>query len=232
MSQPCCWNCMNAAFMLYEQADRGRGEAGPGSPEPARTHQHHKPRNRETPKRTGSGVSLRSHALRNAQSAKRAFQPDRPGRSRSVEAQAEGVPRRIEEHPEGRTGLVLVLGGTEIEYRRLSGIEVVDDHVQVHLLRHLLARPSWRGIALHLLEGDALTVVRPDVSPVGGNLDLPVQQRAVERRESARIGTVDDDAGEACDSHAGTVQASTDIFGPRSVRYRPENRPPRLSRVQ
>jgi len=25
----------------------------PGSPEPARTHQHHKPRNRETPERTG-----------------------------------------------------------------------------------------------------------------------------------------------------------------------------------
>src|SRR5215468_2911188 len=50
LSQPCRWNCMNAAFMLYEQADRGRGRAGPGSPEPARTHQHHKPRNPETAK--------------------------------------------------------------------------------------------------------------------------------------------------------------------------------------
>jgi len=30
MSQPCRWNCMNAAFMLYEQAGRGRGRAGPG----------------------------------------------------------------------------------------------------------------------------------------------------------------------------------------------------------
>src|SRR5215470_12171696 len=59
MSQPCRWNCMNAAFMLYEQAGRGRGRAGPGSPEPARTHQHHKPRNRETPGRTGCPVSLR-----------------------------------------------------------------------------------------------------------------------------------------------------------------------------
>src|SRR5262244_2999400 len=54
MSQPCCWNSMNAAFMQYEQADRGPGEAGPGSPG---ARQHHKPRNRETPKRTGSGVS-------------------------------------------------------------------------------------------------------------------------------------------------------------------------------
>jgi len=41
---------MNAAFMLYEQAGRGRGRAGPGSPEPARTHRHHKPRNPETAK--------------------------------------------------------------------------------------------------------------------------------------------------------------------------------------
>ena len=107
---------------------------------------------------------------------------------------------------------MLVLGGAEIEHRRLSGIEVVDDDVEMHLLRRLLTRPSWRGIALHLLEGDALTVVRADVSPVGGDLDLPVQHRAVKRRESAGIGTVDDDAGEACDSHSGTVQASADIF--------------------
>src|SRR5215813_12669794 len=28
LSQPCRWNCMNAAFMLYEQAGRGRG-SGP-----------------------------------------------------------------------------------------------------------------------------------------------------------------------------------------------------------
>ena len=121
------------------------------------------------------------------------------------------MPGRIEEDPEGRAGLVLVLGGAEIEHSRLSGIEVVDDHIEMHLLRHLLIRPLWRGITLHLLEGDALTVIRADVSPVRGNLDLPVQHRAVERRESAGIGTVDDDAGEACDSHSGTVQASADI---------------------
>ena len=39
---------MNAAFMQYEQAGRDRGRAGPGSPEPARTHQHHKLPNPET----------------------------------------------------------------------------------------------------------------------------------------------------------------------------------------
>ena len=87
--------------------------------------------------------------------------------SESVGAQAEGVSRRIEEHPEGCTGLVLVPGRAEIEHRRLSGIEVVDDHVEMHLLRHLLSRPSWRDIPHHLLEGDALTVVRAHLSPAG-----------------------------------------------------------------
>src|SRR4030095_9400157 len=39
--------------------------------------------------------------------------------------------------------------------------------------------------------------------PVRRDVDLPIQHRAVELRESAWIGTVDDDAREACDSHAG-----------------------------
>src|SRR6266498_2921675 len=72
----------------------------------------------------------------------------------------------------------------------------------MHLLGHFLGRPSRRDVGLHLLEGDALTVVRADLSPVGGDVGLPIQHRAVERRESARIGTVEDDAGETCDSHA------------------------------
>src|SRR6516165_12201763 len=72
----------------------------------------------------------------------------------------------------------------------------------MHLLRHLLSRPFRRGVGLHLLEGDALTVIRADLSPARGDFDFPVQHRAVEGRESARIGTVNDNAREACDSHA------------------------------
>src|SRR5215831_2418841 len=124
---------------------------------------------------------------------------DRP--PESVHAETEGVPRRVEEHPEGCTRLVLMLGRAEIEHRRLGGVEVIDDHVEMHLLGYLLSRPSRRGIALHLLEGDALTVLRADLSPVGGDLGLPVEHRAVEGREGARIGAVDDDAGEACYGH-------------------------------
>ena len=98
-----------------------------------------------------------------------------------------------------------------------GGVEVVDDHVEVHLLRHLLARPARRAVVLDRLEADALAVVGADLSPVGGDLDLPVQHRAVERRESAGVGTVDDDAGEACDSHAGTLAATTDSRIPQTA---------------
>ena len=82
-----------------------------------------------------------------------------------VHAETEGVPRRVEEYPEGRTGLVLMLGRAESEHCCLCGVEVIDDHVEMHLLRHLLSRPSRRGVGLHLLEGNALAVLRGTAAP-------------------------------------------------------------------
>src|SRR5580704_14045145 len=106
--------------------------------------------------------------------------------ARSVQAEAEGVPRRVEEHPEGGTGLVLVPGRAEAGHRRLGDVEVVDDDVEMHLLGYLLSRPPGRGIGLHLLEGDALAVLRADMRPAGGDFGLPVQHGAVEGRERGR----------------------------------------------
>src|SRR5436189_5593225 len=108
------------------------------------------------------------------------------------------MPRRVEEHPEGRARLMLMPGRAEVQHRRLGDVEVVDVHVEMHLLRQLLARPGGRRVPLDLLEGDALPV-SPDFSPVRGDVDLPAQQRAVERRESAWIRAVDDETREACD---------------------------------
>src|SRR3954470_14008877 len=54
----------------------------------------------------------------------------------SVDADAEGMAGRVEEHPEGRARLVLVLGGAKAEHRLLGGIQVVDHDIQVHLLRN------------------------------------------------------------------------------------------------
>jgi hypothetical protein len=48
---------------------------------------------------------------------------------------------RVQEDPVGRTGLVGMFGRTEIDHCRLGGIEVVNDHVEVHLLGPLLGRP-------------------------------------------------------------------------------------------
>jgi hypothetical protein len=49
----------------------------------------------------------------------------------------------------------------EIEHGRLSGIQVVDDHVEVHLLGQLLCRPHRRSVLVHLLKGDALSRFQP-----------------------------------------------------------------------
>ncbi len=130
------------------------------------------------------------------------------------------MPGRVEEHPEGRAGLVLVLDCAESQHGCLGGVEIVDDHVEMHLLRNVLARPGGQSVGLHLLEGDALAVVRADLCPVGRDRDLPVQQRAVKRRKGALVGTVDDEAWETCDSHPGTLRGpASDILALTANRH-------------
>ena len=126
-----------------------------------------------------------------------------PGRA-SVHAQAERVTGRVEEDAERRARLVLVLGRTELQHRRLRGVEVVDDHVDVHLLRDLLSRPlRVRGEVADLLELRASRRSRLGRRPTGVAVlgDLPVEQGAVEVGEGLRVGAVEDDDGKACDSH-------------------------------
>ncbi len=60
--------------------------------------------------------------------------------SGSVHTKTEGVTCRVQEDPEGRTGLVRMFGRSEINHCRLGGIEVVNDHIEVHLLGR-----SWVG---------------------------------------------------------------------------------------
>jgi hypothetical protein len=49
-------------------------------------------------------------------------------------------------------------GRTEVERRRLGRIEVIDDHVEVHLLGLLLSRPVRRRVTVHPVEGIAPAV--------------------------------------------------------------------------
>ena len=110
---------------------------------------------------------------------------------------------RVQEDAEGCPGLIRMSDPTEIDHDRLGGIEIVDEHVEVHLLGPLLGRPRRRCVVRHLMKRDVLAVPHANRSPVGGDLDLPVQQRAIEPGKRTRIGTVNDDEGQASDGHVG-----------------------------
>ena len=63
-----------------------------------------------------------------------------------------------------------------------ADVEVVDDHVEVHLLRHVLAGPAGARVVVDLLEREALAVVGADVGPVV--LEARPSSRAARRRTS------------------------------------------------
>lgn len=66
---------------------------------------------------------------------------------------------RVEEHRERRTGLMVMLDGAELKHSCLRDIEVIDHDIEMHLLRHCLAGPLWRGEALDLLETQGVAVL-------------------------------------------------------------------------
>lgn len=108
----------------------------------------------------------------------------------------------VEEHPECRTRLMLVFRRAKLEHCCLRDIEVVDHDVDVHLLWDVLARPlRWREV-VDLLEAERVPVLGAGGPPaVVALLNLPVEQGAVELGQSLRVGAVEDDDREACDSH-------------------------------
>src|SRR3954447_9723483 len=146
----------------------------------------------------------------------RAAGPALRSRVRSGDAETERVSGGVEEHAEGRPRLVLVLRRAELEHGGLCRVEVVDRDVDVHLLRYLLPGPARGGVLVHLLEPDGVAVVGADLSPVRGNLDLPLEEGAVEPRERTGVGAVDDDAGKAGDGHDGHRRGSSwrSVSGP------------------
>ncbi len=144
----------------------------------------------------------------------------------SVDAETERVARGIEIDPEGGAGLVLMLGRAESQDARLGSVQIVDNYVQMHLLRDVLAGPDGRSVELDLLEGYAVAVLRANLRPIGRDLDLPVEQGAVERGKGGGVGTVDDDAGETCDCLEGTLRGAGDI-GVRMVSRSPAPPTPR-----
>ena len=108
----------------------------------------------------------------------------------------------VEEHPESRARLVLVLGRAKSEHGRFCGVQVVDRDIEMHLLRDVLARPLRRGEADDLLKPQRVAVLGTDEPGVlVVLLERPVEQGAVERGHDLRVGAVEDDDRETCDSH-------------------------------
>src|SRR5699024_367029 len=87
---------------------------------------------------------------------------------------------------------------------RLGGLEVLDDHVEVHLLRVILTRPTGRMVVLDLLDADRGAGIGGDLGPcaVSGDGDLRVEELCVEVPECGGVGGREHENGRLCDSHA------------------------------
>lgn len=110
---------------------------------------------------------------------------------------------RVEKDPEELTRLLGRLPSTDFEDRRLGSVEVINDDVDVHLLRVGLTGPAGSVVILDLLNADRRPRIGGDLGPgpviVDG--DLPIEELSVEFRELARVGSIDHDNRLLCNSH-------------------------------
>lgn len=115
---------------------------------------------------------------------------------------------RVEEDTEGLSRLVCRFSCTQFEHGRLGGIEAFDHDINVHLLRMSLSGPAGCVVILDLLETDWWPGVRGDFCPgsVLVDPDIPTEELAVELREFTSIGSIENDHGLLCDSHASTLR--------------------------
>lgn len=101
---------------------------------------------------------------------------------------------RVEEDAEGLPRLHLVLAGTEFEHGRLGGVEILDEHVEVQLLRMILTGPTRGVVVIDLLNAGRGPGIGDDLDRGGFRLvglELPVEQSGVELAELHGVGGVD-----------------------------------------
>ena len=110
----------------------------------------------------------------------------------------------VQKHPERLPGLYRMLPGSYRQGVFLAGVQVVDQEVQVHLLRVHLVGPHRRLVAAYALERDRRTTGRDELDPILIGVvavDGPAGQRRVEPREGMSVRAIDRDelkAGEGC----------------------------------
>lgn len=121
----------------------------------------------------------------------------------SVQDETERMACRVEEDAEGVPRLIDGFPCTEFDHGSLGDVEVIDDDIDVHLLRVGLPRPAGCVVVLNLLEADRGPGFGCDLCPgaIVIDSDLPVEEFSVELREFTGVGSIDDDDGLLCDSH-------------------------------
>ena len=135
-------------------------------------------------------------------------------------AQAERVTGRVEEHAKRLSRLFGGFARTDLEHGLLSNIEVVDDDVEVHLLRVGLTRLAGRVIVLDLLNAQRGPGIGGDFRPGAVLLDrdLPIEELPVELCEFGGVRSIEYDHRLLCDSHDLSLRRSTDMTkGPTTV---------------
>lgn len=70
---------------------------------------------------------------------------------------------RVEENPKRGSRLVVMLGGAELEHLCLGLVEVIDDYVEVYLLRVNLVRPLRRCV--WVMSADLRCAARRELEP-------------------------------------------------------------------
>ena len=114
----------------------------------------------------------------------------------------------IEEDAEVLSRLFGCLARADVDHGRLGGVEVVDDDIEVHLLRMVLPGPAGSVVVLDLLDADRRPGIRCDLRPgaVLVDVDRPVEELSVELRELSGVGRIEHDNGLLCDSHDGSLR--------------------------
>jgi hypothetical protein len=107
---------------------------------------------------------------------------------------------------------------TELKHGLLGNIQIVHHHVNVHLLRDVLARPLGRSVSVDELEADALvTGGVAHLAPPVIRARLPIEEDSIEVGEAAWVVAVEHDGGEASDRHDRNLRPIEDSDGPQSM---------------
>lgn len=119
---------------------------------------------------------------------------------------------RVEEHPEVVTaGLLVGQPRTGREHLGLARSEIVDDEVEMRLLRVLGTGPHRRPISVDALTGDRHATARVELCPLVvdvGRVERPPGDRGVEAGERQMIRAVESDEAERGERHGLDARAA------------------------